>query len=113
MKISTKFVDIFVRKQGISKKAADFVFYMGDTLLIKLLGDLMHWRIFNKAGYEMEIITTNFEKPYILNIEGKTVVLTFFKTEEHGNVKIGVDAPRGLAINREEIFLQKKEKHQL
>lgn len=56
----------------------------------------------------MEIITTNFEKPYILNIEGKTVVLTFFKTEEHGNVKIGVDAPRGLAINREEIFLQKK-----
>lgn len=61
----------------------------------------------------MEIVTTDFEKPHVLKINGKTVVLTLYKTQEHGNVKIGVDAPRGLAINREEIFLQKKEKHQL
>lgn len=61
----------------------------------------------------MEIVIASFEAPCSLKINNQVVTLTFFKTEEHGNVKIGVDAPRGLAINREEVFAKKKEKKQL
>lgn len=56
----------------------------------------------------MEIINLEFEKSLVFCINKQPVTLTVFRTPEHGNVKLGVDAPRDVSLNREEIFLQKQ-----
>ncbi|KTD19526.1 carbon storage regulator [Legionella israelensis] len=58
----------------------------------------------------MDITTVSFEEPLIINISGKIVKLVAFKTQEHGNIKFGVDAPRSVNVHREEIFHAIKQK---
>lgn len=58
----------------------------------------------------MEIINAQFEKSLKIVVKGEEVELLFFKTTEHGNVKVGVNAPRNVSVNREEIYQKKKEK---
>ncbi len=58
----------------------------------------------------MQIITTPFEEPLLISINGEIVQLIAFKTQEHGNIKFGVEAPRSINIHREEIFHAIKQK---
>lgn len=61
----------------------------------------------------MEIINIPFEKPLTLVINGQHVDVTLFKTVEHGNIKFGINAPRNLGVDREEIHQAKKARQQL
>jgi len=61
----------------------------------------------------MNILTVPFEDPLIICIEGEIVQLVVFKTQEHGNVKFGVQAPRSINVHREEIYHAIKQKQQL
>lgn len=61
----------------------------------------------------MEIMLVPFEKQLTLIINNKTVQLTPFLTSEREVIKIGIEAPYGLAINREEIYYKKKAANQI
>lgn len=61
----------------------------------------------------MDIITLQFEEPLIIRINNTTVKILAFKTQEHGNIKFGVDAPRSINVHREEIFHAIKQKQLL
>ena len=52
----------------------------------------------------MDIISLHYEEPLIVQIGETIVKIIAFKTLEHGNIKFGVDAPRSVAIHREEIY---------
>lgn len=60
----------------------------------------------------MNIVTVSFEEPLIISINGETIQLVAFKTQEHGNVKFGVQAPRSINVHREEIYNAIKQKQQ-
>jgi carbon storage regulator len=60
----------------------------------------------------MNIVTLAFEEPLIISIQGEKVQLIAFKTQEHGNIKFGVSAPRSINVHREEIYLAIKQKQQ-
>ncbi len=57
----------------------------------------------------MDIISLQFEEPLMICIAGTVVKILAFKTQDNGNVKFGVDAPREIQVNREEILVKKKE----
>ena len=52
----------------------------------------------------MNIVSIAFEEPLFISVDGETVQLVAFKTQEHGNIKFGVQAPRFVNIHREEIY---------
>ncbi|MCP0913257.1 MULTISPECIES: carbon storage regulator [Legionella] len=52
----------------------------------------------------MRIVTIPFEEPLIICIDGEIVQLIAFQTQEHGNIKFGVNAPRSINVHREEIY---------
>ena len=59
----------------------------------------------------MDIINLQFEEPLKIIIGNTTVKILAFKTQEHGNIKFGVEAPRSINVHREEIYqaiMQKK-----
>lgn len=58
----------------------------------------------------MEIQHIEFDQNLILIINNQPIKITpFIMKGDPGNIKFGIDAPRSLAINREEIFVLKKE----
>lgn len=61
----------------------------------------------------MDIVSLQFEEPLIIQIGNTIVKILAFKTQEHGNVKFGVDAPRSVNVHREEIFHAIKQKERL
>ena len=61
----------------------------------------------------MNIITLPFEEPLSLVVQGEIVKIFAFKTQEHGNIKFGVQAPRSVQVHREEIFEAIKKKSTL
>ncbi len=65
----------------------------------------------------MNIVTVPFEEPLNIVIAGQIVKVVAFKTQEHGNIKFGVDAPRNIDVHREEIYYaikkQREENKQL
>lgn len=52
----------------------------------------------------MKIVMLAFEEPLNFNVQGQTVQVVAFKTQEHGNIKFGVEAPRSVQVHREEIY---------
>ena len=58
----------------------------------------------------MNIVTVSFEEPLIISVDGEIIQLIAFKTQEHGNIKFGVEAPRSVNIHREEIYHAIKQK---
>lgn len=61
----------------------------------------------------MDIVSLQFEEPLIININNSAVKILAFKTQEHGNIKFGVEAPRSINVHREEIFHAIKQKQLL
>lgn len=61
----------------------------------------------------MDIISLQFEEPLIIRIADNVVKILAFKTQEHGNIKFGVEAPRTINVHREEIFHAIKQKELL
>lgn len=58
----------------------------------------------------MEIRTIEFEADLVITLgDNQKVVITPFKTLEPGNFKIGIEAPRTVSINRQEVYLRKQE----
>jgi carbon storage regulator len=53
----------------------------------------------------MDIFTLPFEKEIIIRIKDQDIKLITFRTPEHGNIKFGIDAPRSVKVNREEVYL--------
>lgn len=60
----------------------------------------------------MDIVTVGFEEPLILSVNGEAVRVVAFKTQEHGHIKFGVDAPRSVKIHREEVYLAIKKQEE-
>jgi carbon storage regulator len=60
----------------------------------------------------MNIVTVAFEEPLMVCIGGETVQVIAFKTQEHGNIKFGVRAPRTINVHREEIYKAIQQKQQ-
>ncbi|MFT4058599.1 MAG: carbon storage regulator [Legionella sp.] len=61
----------------------------------------------------MDIVSLHFEEPLMINIDNTIVKILAFKTQEHGNIKFGVEAPRSINVHREEIFHAIKQKQLL
>ena len=61
----------------------------------------------------MDIVNLQFEEPLIICINDTLVKILAFKTQEHGNIKFGVDAPRSVNVHREEIYHAIKQKQLL
>ena len=60
----------------------------------------------------MNIINIPFEEPLVLTIAGEIVQIIAFKTQENGNIKFGLKAPRSINVHREEIYHAIKQKQQ-
>ena len=60
----------------------------------------------------MNIVTVGFEEPLIITLNGEMVQLVAFKTQEHGNIKFGIEAPRTINVHREEIYHVIQQKQQ-
>ena len=60
----------------------------------------------------MDIVTTAFEEALIIAVNGEVIRLVAFKTQEHGNIKFGIQAPRSVNVHREEIYHAIKQKQQ-
>ncbi|WP_133135472.1 carbon storage regulator [Legionella rowbothamii] len=58
----------------------------------------------------MEITSVKFEDKIIISKSNQHIVLTPFITNEQGNIKFGITAPKGIVIDREEIYLLKQQK---
>lgn len=60
----------------------------------------------------MDIVSVDFEETLTLIVQGQKVQIIAFKTQEHGNIKFGVQAPRAIQVHREEIYYAIKQKEQ-
>lgn len=60
----------------------------------------------------MKIINVPFEESLIFSVNGEIVKVIAFKTQEHGNIKFGVDAARSVNVHREEIYYAIKQKQE-
>jgi carbon storage regulator len=58
----------------------------------------------------MDILMLPFEEPLILKVNEHHIKIVTFRTPEHGNIKFGIDAPRSVKVNREEVYLAEQEK---
>jgi len=52
----------------------------------------------------MNIINLPFEEPLSIVINGEKMQLVAFKTQEPGNIKFGINAPRKVQVHREEVY---------
>jgi len=58
----------------------------------------------------MNILLLPFEETLTINIDGKNISIVTFKTQEPGNIKFGIEAPRSIQVHREEIYHAIKQK---
>ncbi|WP_058532847.1 carbon storage regulator [Legionella saoudiensis] len=58
----------------------------------------------------MEITKVAFEEKLIIIKNNQCIELVPFITQEHGNIKFGITAPKGVSVDREEIYLLKQQK---
>lgn len=61
----------------------------------------------------MDIVLLPFEESLTIEVNGEKITVITFKTQEHGNIKFGIDAPRSVNVHREEIYHAIKQKQQL
>ena len=61
----------------------------------------------------MDILSLQYEEPLLIQINSTLVKVLAFKTQEPGNIKFGVEAPRSIQVHREEIFHAIKQKQLL
>ncbi|WP_083821378.1 carbon storage regulator [Legionella drancourtii] len=61
----------------------------------------------------MEICYVAFENPLTLIKNNQKILITPFLTGEDGNIKMGIDAPNGVSVDREEIYIRKQKNAQL
>lgn len=61
----------------------------------------------------MDIVNIEFEQKMKLTVNKQEITCICFKTDEHGNIKFGINAPRQVAVNREEVFEMKQSHKQL
>jgi carbon storage regulator len=59
----------------------------------------------------MDIITMTFDDKLIITINNQKVTLTVQHNAIFEGVSLGIDAPRQIAVDREEIHYQKKNKN--
>ena len=60
----------------------------------------------------MDIFSLSFEEPLIITINEQSIRLVLFKTQENGNIKFGIEAPRSIDVYREEIYQAIQSKQQ-
>lgn len=58
----------------------------------------------------MEITKVAFEEKLIIIKNNQRIELVPFITQERGNIKVGIIAPKGVSVDREEIHLLKQQK---
>lgn len=61
----------------------------------------------------MDILNLPFEEPLTIEFGGEKVQLVAFKTQEPGNIKFGIKAPRNINVHREEVYEAIKQKLEL
>jgi carbon storage regulator len=54
----------------------------------------------------MEIVNIDFETSLTLDINGERILITPFKERDPNVIKLGIDAPRSITVNREEVQQQ-------
>ncbi|MDP3559168.1 MAG: carbon storage regulator [Legionellaceae bacterium] len=58
----------------------------------------------------MDIYWLNFESSLIIELGEQVVSLTAFRAADPEHIKFGVEAPRSVPVNREEVFYALKAK---
>lgn len=58
----------------------------------------------------MDILNLPFEEPLTIEFRGERVQIVAFKTQEPGNIKFGIKAPRSVNVHREEVYEAIKQK---
>jgi carbon storage regulator len=61
----------------------------------------------------MDILNLPFEEPLTIEFRGERVQIVAFKTQEPGNIKFGIKAPRAINVHREEIYEAIKQKSEM
>ncbi len=61
----------------------------------------------------MDILSLPFEEPLTIEFKGERVQLVVFKTQEPGNIKFGIKAPRTINVHREEVYEAIKQKEEM
>lgn len=56
----------------------------------------------------MEIMNLSFEEPLTIELRGQRLSVTVFKSLEEGVYQVGIEAPKSISVNREEVQLAKK-----
>lgn len=57
----------------------------------------------------MDIMTLDYDDSFVIELRGERVRISLLRNKENPDeYALGVDAPRSVAINREEIYLRKK-----
>lgn len=62
--------------------------------------------------YLMEITSIPFDKQLVIFKNKQKIIINIFLTSEHGNIKMGIVAPKGISVDREEIYVRKQKKIQ-
>ena len=61
----------------------------------------------------MDILNLPFEEPLTIEFRGERLQLVAFKTQEPGNIKFGINAPRTINVHREEVYEAIKQKSEM
>lgn len=56
----------------------------------------------------MECINLPVEQPLVITRGAQRITVTAFLTAEPGNIKLGINAPREVSVDREEVHYLKK-----
>lgn len=52
----------------------------------------------------MRIITIPYEENIYIQIGDQKIKIVTFATQEPGNIKFGIDAPKNIKVHREEVY---------
>ena len=103
IQIVTKYYDIISHLSDKKQSYASQTYFFNATINIKINDDEI---------VKMDIVTLDFEEPLMLEINKQIVQVIAFKTNEPGNIKFGIKAPRSVQVNREEIHQAIKNKRE-